>query len=105
MAAPGIIAGSLLVFLYSLDEFTGSLLIGAPFHITMPVFMYNAANGYEMQVASVTSVLLMVPGIVLLFSCSVSCVQNIWLHSGGSKMGITIQGLNKGYGKAGNHRY
>ncbi|GGA09615.1 sugar ABC transporter permease [Paenibacillus marchantiophytorum] len=67
MAAPGIIASSLLVFLYSLDEFTGSLLIGAPFHITMPVFMYNAANGYEMQVASVTSVLLMVPGIILLF--------------------------------------
>ncbi|OXM82581.1 ABC transporter permease [Paenibacillus rigui] len=66
MATPGIIAGSLLVFLYSLDEFTGSLLIGAPFHITMPVFMYNAANGYEMQVASVTSVLLMIPGILLL---------------------------------------
>lgn len=67
MALPGIIAGSLLVFLYSLDEFTGSLLIGAPFHITMPVFMYNAANGYEMQVASVTSVLLMLPGLILLY--------------------------------------
>lgn len=66
IALPGIIASSLLVFLYSLDEFTGSLLIGAPFHITMPVFMYNAAGGYEMQVASVTSVLLMIPGIILL---------------------------------------
>ncbi len=67
IALPGIIASTLLVFLYSLDEFTGSLLIGAPYHITMPVFMYNAAGGYEMQVASVTSVLLMIPGILLLF--------------------------------------
>ncbi|MFC4387890.1 ABC transporter permease [Gracilibacillus marinus] len=66
MALPGIIAAALLVFLYSLDEFTGSLLIGAPFQITMPVFMYNASTGYEMQIASVTAVLLMIPGIILL---------------------------------------
>ncbi|WP_079417890.1 ABC transporter permease [Paenibacillus ferrarius] len=66
MAVPGIIASSLLVFLYSLDEFTGSLLIGAPFITTMPVFMYNSAMGYEMQTASVTGLLLMLPGIVLL---------------------------------------
>jgi putative spermidine/putrescine transport system permease protein len=66
LALPGIVASSLLVFLYSLDEFTGSLLIGAPFKITMPVFMYNSAMGYEMQVASVTAILLMIPGIVLL---------------------------------------
>ncbi|MGG1599010.1 ABC transporter permease [Paenibacillus naphthalenovorans] len=66
LSLPGMIASSLLVFLYSLDEFTGSLLIGAPFMVTMPIFMYNAANGYEMQVASVTAILLMLPGIVLL---------------------------------------
>ncbi|MEK8126414.1 ABC transporter permease subunit [Paenibacillus filicis] len=66
LALPGIIASSLLVFLYSLDEFTGSLLIGAPFLTTMPVFMYNSAMGYEMQTASVTGLLLMLPGIILL---------------------------------------
>lgn len=66
LSLPGMIASGLLVFLYSLDEFTGSLLIGAPFKITMPVFMYNAAMGYEMQVASVTAILLMLPGILLL---------------------------------------
>ncbi|TXK76787.1 ABC transporter permease [Paenibacillus sp. N3.4] len=66
LALPGMIASSLLVFLYSLDEFTGSLLMGAPFKITMPVFMYNAAMGYEMQVASVTAILLMIPGMLLL---------------------------------------
>ncbi|MCI3922922.1 ABC transporter permease subunit [Paenibacillus sp. TRM 82003] len=66
LALPGILASSLLVFLYSLDEFTGSLLIGSPFVITMPVHMYNSAMGYEMQVASITALLLMLPGIVLL---------------------------------------
>ncbi|WP_217900045.1 ABC transporter permease [Paenibacillus herberti] len=66
IALPGIIASSLLVFLYSLDEFTGSLLIGSPFITTMPVYMYNSAMGYEMQTASVTGLLLMIPGIILL---------------------------------------
>jgi len=67
LAAPGIAAASLLVFLYSLDEFTGSLLIGAPFVITMPIYMYNSAMGYEMQVSSITALLLMLPGLLLLF--------------------------------------
>ena len=67
MAMPGIISSALLVFLFSLDEFTGSLLIGAPFVSTMPIYMYNAANGYEMQIASVIAIILMIPGLVLLF--------------------------------------
>lgn len=66
MAVPGIVAAALLVFVYSLDEFTGTLLVGSPFVVTMPVFMYAASNGYEMQIASVTGVLLTIPGIVLL---------------------------------------
>lgn len=66
MALPGIISSSLLVFLFSLDEFTGSLLIGAPFISTMPIYMYNAANGYEMQIASVIAIILMIPGLILL---------------------------------------
>ncbi len=66
IALPGIIASGLLVFLFSLDEFIGTLLIGAPFVVTIPVYMYNSANGYEMQIASVIALLLMIPGIVLL---------------------------------------
>ncbi len=31
LAVPGVFASALLVFLYSLDEFTGTLLAGAPF--------------------------------------------------------------------------
>ena len=41
LAVPGIVASALLVFLYSLDEFTGTLLVGAPFVTTLPVYMYT----------------------------------------------------------------
>lgn len=66
LARPGIIASGLLVFLYSLDEFTGTLLIGSPFVKTLPVQMYLSSMGYEMQIASVTSLIITIPGIVLL---------------------------------------
>jgi putative spermidine/putrescine transport system permease protein len=66
LAVPGIVASALLVFLYSLDEFTGTLLIGAPFITTLPVYMYTASIGYELQIASVTALVLMIPGAVLL---------------------------------------
>jgi putative spermidine/putrescine transport system permease protein len=66
LAVPGIVASALLFFLYSLDEFTGTLLVGAPFVTTLPVYMYTASQGYELQIASVTALVLMVPGAVLL---------------------------------------
>jgi putative spermidine/putrescine transport system permease protein len=66
LAAPGAVASAVLVFLYSLDEFTGTLLVGAPFVTTLPVAMYTASQGYELQIASVTALVLMVPGAVLL---------------------------------------
>jgi putative spermidine/putrescine transport system permease protein len=66
LAAPGVAASAVLVFLYSLDEFTGTLLVGAPFVTTLPVYMYTASQGYELQIASVTALVLMVPGAVLL---------------------------------------
>lgn len=66
LALPGVVASALLVFLHSLDEFTGTLLVGAPFVTTLPVYMYTASVGYELQIASVTALVLMVPGAVLL---------------------------------------
>ncbi len=66
LALPGIVASAVLVFLYSLDEFTGTLLVGSPFVTTLPVYMYTASVGYELQIASVTALVLMVPGAVLL---------------------------------------
>ena len=66
LAVPGMVASAVLVFLYSLDEFTGTLLVGAPFVTTLPVYMYTASVGYELQIASVTAIVLMLPGAVLL---------------------------------------
>ena len=66
LALPGIVASAVLVFLYSLDEFTGTLLVGSPFVTTLPVYMYTASLGYELQIASVTAIVLMIPGAVLL---------------------------------------
>ncbi len=66
LATPGLIASTLLVFLYSLDEFTGTLLVGSPFVLTLPVYMYRTSVGYELQVASIAALVLMLPGILLL---------------------------------------
>lgn len=66
LAMPGIFASALLVFLYSLDEFTGTLIIGSPFIKTLPVQMYTSSMGYELQIASVTSLIITIPGILLL---------------------------------------
>jgi putative spermidine/putrescine transport system permease protein len=66
LALPGLVASAVLVFLYSLDEFTGTLLVGAPFVTTLPVYMYTASVGYELQIASVTAIVLMAPGALLL---------------------------------------
>ena len=68
LATPGVAASAVLVFLYSLDEFTGTLLVGAPFVTTLPVYMYTASQGYELQIASVTALVLMLPGAVLLLA-------------------------------------
>ena len=74
---PGIVASALLVFLYSLDEFTGTLLVGSPFVTTLPVYMYTASVGYELQIASVTALVLMVPGAVLCSCSSGSSARDI----------------------------
>jgi putative spermidine/putrescine transport system permease protein len=66
LATPGLVASTLLVFLYSLDEFTGTLLVGSPFVLTLPVYMYRTSIGYELQVASIAALILMVPGLLLL---------------------------------------
>jgi|SRR5690554_2506136 len=67
LAAPGIIASSIFVFITSLDEFTGTFFIGAPFIQTLPILMYTASMGYNMQYASVIAVLLTIPALVFMF--------------------------------------
>ena len=66
LAAPGLAAASVFVFLESLDEFTGSWVVGAPDVMTLPLTLYTASQGGNMQVASVTAIVLLVPSVAFM---------------------------------------
>lgn len=63
LAMPGLMAAAIFVFLESLDEFTGSYFVGAPDVSTLPLLLYTAASGGNYQIASITSLLLLLPSI------------------------------------------
>lgn len=66
LAMPGLIASSIFVFITSLDEFTGTFFVGAPFIQTLPILMYTASMGYNMQYASVIAILLTIPALLFM---------------------------------------
>jgi putative spermidine/putrescine transport system permease protein len=66
LALPGIIVAAILAFLASLDEAQGTLIVGTPSHITMPVIMYVLVANYPQPVGAVFSILLSLPSLVLL---------------------------------------
>jgi putative spermidine/putrescine transport system permease protein len=66
IALPGLIVATLFGFLAAFDEAQGSLIVGTPNHITMPVMMYGLVEGYPEPAGAVFSVLLALPSIVLL---------------------------------------
>jgi putative spermidine/putrescine transport system permease protein len=66
LAAPGIIASAIFVFLESLDEFTGTFFVGAPQISTLPLLLYSASMGGNYQIASITALILLVPSIVFM---------------------------------------
>jgi ABC-type spermidine/putrescine transport system permease subunit II len=66
LAAPGLIASAIFVFLESLDEFTGTYFVGVPDVTTMPLLMFNASMGGNYQIASITALLLLVPSIAFM---------------------------------------
>ena len=63
LAAPGLIASAIFVFLESLDEFTGTYFVGVPDVTTLPLLMFNASMGGNYQIASITALLLLVPSV------------------------------------------
>jgi putative spermidine/putrescine transport system permease protein len=66
LAAPGLIAASIFVFLESLDEFTGTYFVGVPDITTLPLMMYNASLNGNYQIAAITALVLLVPSIVFM---------------------------------------
>lgn len=63
LAAPGVTASSIFVFLESLDEFTGTYFVGVPDVSTLPLLMYNAGMGGNYQIAAITALILLVPSV------------------------------------------
>ena len=66
LAAPGLMASAIFVFLESLDEFTGTYFVGVPDVTTLPLLMFNASMGGNYQIASITALLLLVPSIAFM---------------------------------------
>jgi putative spermidine/putrescine transport system permease protein len=63
LAAPGIVASAIFVFLESLDEFTGTFFVGVPDVTTLPLLMFTASLAGNYQIASITALILLVPSI------------------------------------------
>ena len=66
LAAPGLMASAIFVFLESLDEFTGTYFVGVPDVTTLPLLMFNASMGGNYQIASITALLLLIPSIAFM---------------------------------------
>lgn len=66
LAAPGILASGIFVFLESLDEFTGTFFVGVPQVTTLPLLLYSAGMGGNYQIASITALILLVPSVLFM---------------------------------------
>ncbi|HXS30445.1 MAG TPA: ABC transporter permease subunit [Steroidobacteraceae bacterium] len=66
LAAPGLIASAIFVFLESLDEFTGTFFVGVPQVTTLPLLLYSASMGGNYQIASITALILLVPSVAFM---------------------------------------
>ena len=63
LAAPGIMASAIFVFLESLDEFTGTYFVGVPDVTTLPLLMFTASVAGNYQIAAITALVLLIPSI------------------------------------------
>jgi len=66
LAAPGLMAAAIFVFLESLDEFTGTYFVGVPDVTTLPLMMFTASLGGNYQIAAITALILLIPSIAFM---------------------------------------
>ena len=52
-----------VVFLESLDEFTGTFFVGVPDISTLPLLLFTASMEGNYQIASITALILLVPSV------------------------------------------
>ncbi|WP_237212707.1 ABC transporter permease [Ruegeria lacuscaerulensis] len=67
LALPGVLASAIFVFLISLDEFTGTFFVGAPDVVTVPMLLFTSSMEGNYQIASISSLILLVPSILFMF--------------------------------------
>ena len=69
MAMPGFVAGGLLTFIGSFDEFDKTFIVGAPMIQTLPVRLFNYIDGGSIifPLASVVALLLLIPMVVIFY--------------------------------------
>lgn len=69
MALPGFVAGGLLSFISSFEEFDKTFIVGAPLVQTLPVRLFNYIDGASVvfPLASVVALLLLVPMVVIFY--------------------------------------
>src|SRR3954453_1889908 len=66
LAMPAIIVACFLAFLAAFDEAQGTLIVGSPTIVTMPVLMYTLVVNYPEPVGAIFSILLSAPSVILL---------------------------------------
>jgi putative spermidine/putrescine transport system permease protein len=66
LAMPAIIVAVFLAFLAAFDEAQGTLVVGSPHIVTMPVLMYTLVVNYPEPVGAIFSILLSAPSVILL---------------------------------------
>jgi len=66
LAAPGLMASAIFVFLESLDEFTGTYFVGVPDVTTLPLLLFRASMEGNYQIASITALILLVPSVAFM---------------------------------------
>lgn len=67
LAIPGLLAGSLMSFIGSFEEFDKSFIVGAPVVQTLPIKLYMYLDPYSMQLplASIVSFILLLPALIV----------------------------------------
>ena len=86
MIRPGIFAGAIFTFIASLEEFSLTYVIGTPDYQTIPTILFSFLGQRLVRTqASVVSLILLVPSLVLLFAAD-RMLKGNYLSSGYSKL-------------------
>lgn len=87
LAVPGLMAGGLLSFVGSFEEFDKSFIVGAPVVQTLPLLLYHHLDPYSLQfpAAAVVALILLFP-VTLVFILSGRVMRDDLLASGMGKV-------------------